>query len=123
MTPEQESSIRRQFRERRGSRLVEMSAEGDAALARAIEREESGKAENIARCRRLEQLLKEESLAGDLRRGIEADDRDYPTLSAASGLELERLRSFFWGEGDLSIEEIDQLTKALHLRLAPATLS
>lgn len=120
MTLEQETRIRRDFVETSGSRLVELTPEEDVALARGIEEEEAGKAENIAHCRHLKELLKEDSLAGDLRRGIENDARDYPDLASAAGLKTEQLRDFFWGDGDLSIAEIDRLTKALHPRLAPA---
>jgi hypothetical protein len=89
-------------------------------MEQAIELEEAGKAETIARCLRLEELLREDSIFGALRRGIENSELSYEAISSTSGMTIERLRDFFWGDApDLTGQELDRLAKALRLHLVP----
>jgi hypothetical protein len=121
LTPEQEAQIARERATEPGktSFLIEPTADQDAEMARAIVEEEAGRAENIARCRRLEELLREDTLLGALRRAIEADDASYDELASKSGLSADALRNFHWGDGGLTSDEIDRLAGALRMHLVP----
>ena len=103
--------------------MTPLSPQEDAALARAIAEEDAGQAENVARCRHLQVLLREDSLLGALRRAIDATELDYPDLAKNAGLEPEQLREFFWGDAHLSDAEVDRLASTLNLKLVPIEAS
>ncbi len=121
LTPEQEAQIAKQqtLDPSRTSFVIDLTPEQDAAQARAIEQEEAGKAETIARYQHLRKLMAEDSIFGVLRTTLEERDLPHDAVAREAGLERQRLTDFLWGDADLSAEEIDRLARALHLHLVP----
>jgi hypothetical protein len=122
LTPEQEAQIERECSAdpSRSSFLIKPTSEQDRILAGEISREDAAQAANVARCRRLESLLKQDSLSGALRRALDEAEMSRDEIAGAAGIEPTHLADFFWGDLDLQANEIDRLAKALQLRLVHA---
>ena len=70
--------------------------------------------------RRLQDLLHEDTVQGSLRRALDSIEGLDLDLARTASIEPKHLKDFYWGDAELSGEEIDRLARALHLQLVPS---
>jgi hypothetical protein len=121
-TPEQEREFERQRAQEpsRTSFIFEATPAQKRELEAAAQEELSRKSEIIQIFSDLDELLREDSIAGALRRAIDQSEADWKLLAGQSGVDARRLHDFFVGELELTQAEIEQLAAHFTLHLVPA---
>jgi hypothetical protein len=124
-TPEQEREIARQRAERpsQTSFVFRPTPDQERYLEEAAQEELARKSEIIQSFRELDELLREDSIAGALRRAIDQAMEDLKELAAITAIERERLHDFFVGDVELTQAELERLAAHFRLQLVPSRMS
>ncbi|MGD9855466.1 MAG: hypothetical protein AB7U20_11020 [Planctomycetaceae bacterium] len=117
LTPEQRADMQRQLEENpdRRSFRMEFTPEQRAEWERAVTEEEADRPANMARLKRMDGAIAEESLSGEVRRAIRDARRPYITLAAEVGVTPQQLLDFRSGDAPLSSDALDRLIDVLGL--------
>jgi hypothetical protein len=117
LTRQQQQQIR-QAKERGEHRVtVQFTTEQHRAWKEAVEQELAGKEENIAHIQQIVAAAEQPGFFGDLRRAILLSRRPVAELSAAIGLDPQRLSDFRTGKEELPAAALNRLIETLGLRL------
>ena len=69
---------------------------------------------------RLQELLHQDTVQGALRRALDSIEGIDFDLARMASIAPDHLKAFYWGDAELTGEEIDRLARVFHLQLKPA---
>ena len=102
---------------------TEFTPEQRERWERAVEEEQRGRAENVARLPRLRAALEEDNISGQLRRAIVAGGLSLPQLAKQAAVPVETLDDFMAGDAPLDSDALARVAAVLGYELTPVSIS
>src|SRR5437867_3340394 len=108
-----QAKVKRRYVEKLPDGLMKKVRRSRAAIARELP-------ELIKKDQRLHDAMRQQTSSGALRRAIHSSKILFPDLAELAATDMDTLDAFLTGDGTLTSDVIDRLTKILKLKLAPA---